>query len=109
MISCPPSRPCDIGKLSFNDHIGKIEDRGRDRQADRLGGLQVDGELESRRLLDRQIGGRGPLQDLGDIAGREARVFHTIWAVAGEAAIGDTLRILEGCRQPVRESKIQDT
>ena len=56
-----------------------------------------------------QIGGLSPLQDLGDIAGREARIFQTIWAVAEEAAIGNTLRILEDCRQPVREGKIQNT
>ena len=33
--------------------------RGRVRQVERPGGLEVDSQLELRRLLDRQIGGLG--------------------------------------------------
>ncbi len=33
------------------------------RQAERLGGLEIDDQLECRRLLDRQIGGLGALED----------------------------------------------
>ena len=36
----------------FDDLVGAGEDRWRDCQAERLGGLQVDHQLESRRLLD---------------------------------------------------------
>jgi hypothetical protein len=39
----------------------------RDRQAERLGGLQVGHQLERRRLLYRQIGGLGALEDFADI------------------------------------------
>src|SRR6516225_7440422 len=38
---------------SFDDLVGAGEDRWRNRQAQRLGGLEVDDQLELRRLLDR--------------------------------------------------------
>jgi hypothetical protein len=44
---------------SFDDLISPKEERRRDRQTDRLGGLEVDDQLEFGRLLDRQITRRG--------------------------------------------------
>jgi hypothetical protein len=41
------------------------EDRGRDSQAERLGGAEIDDQLERRRLLDRQIGRLGALEPQG--------------------------------------------
>jgi hypothetical protein len=38
-------------------------------QTERLRGLQVDHQLENRRLLDRQIGGLGAARDQVDIVG----------------------------------------
>ena len=38
----------------------------RNRQADLLGGFQIDDQLELRRLLDGQIGGLGAFQNLVD-------------------------------------------
>ena len=43
------------------------QQRRRDRQAEGLGGLEVDHQLELRGLLDGQIGGLGALEDLVDI------------------------------------------
>jgi hypothetical protein len=40
----------------FDHLIGAGEQRGRHRQAQRLGGLEIDREFDLRRLLDRQIG-----------------------------------------------------
>jgi hypothetical protein len=42
---------------SFNHLIRPLQDRRRDRQAERLGGLEVDDELELGGLLDRKLGG----------------------------------------------------
>ena len=42
--------------ILLDDLVGEVKDRGRDRQADRLGGFKVDDEQEFGRLLDRQIG-----------------------------------------------------
>src|SRR5206468_3316862 len=50
------------------DHlIGAGEDRGRHGEAERLRGLEVDDQLECGRLLDRQIGRLGALEDLSGI------------------------------------------
>src|SRR5215831_16304267 len=47
------------------DHlISAGEDRRRDRQAERLCGVEIDNQLEPRRLLDRQIARLGALEDL---------------------------------------------
>jgi hypothetical protein len=45
--------------LGSLDHlVGEGEDRLRHGQVERLGGLEIDDQLESGRLLDRQIGRR---------------------------------------------------
>src|SRR6266851_10531837 len=49
---------------SLDDLIGPQEERLRDRQAERLRGLEVDDQLELRRLLDRNIGRPSALQNL---------------------------------------------
>src|SRR4029453_14715711 len=52
------------------DHLGRLEEEGwRDGQAQGLGGLQVDHQLERHRLLHRQIGGLGPFENLVDVEG----------------------------------------
>src|SRR5262245_39140422 len=45
---------------------------GRNRQADLLGGFQIDDELELHRLLDRKIGGLRALQNLVHVGGGTA-------------------------------------
>src|SRR5260370_23178189 len=47
-------------RRSFNDFVGAGEDRWRHGEAERPGGLEIDDQLECRRLLDRQIGGVSP-------------------------------------------------
>ena len=50
------------------DHlIGAGEDRGRDRQAQRVGGLQIDGKSVMGRLFDRQIARCGAVEYLRDV------------------------------------------
>jgi hypothetical protein len=44
--------------------IRSLQERRRDRQAERLGGLEVDDQLELRGLLNGEIGGRAPLRIL---------------------------------------------
>ena len=47
------------------DHLPCLQHyRGRDRQAERLSGLEVDDELELRGLLDGQVGEFTPLRIL---------------------------------------------
>jgi hypothetical protein len=57
------------------DHlIGAGKDRWRDCQAEGLGGLEIDDQLECCRLLDRQIGGLGAVEDLSGINADQARL-----------------------------------
>ena len=42
---------------SFDDLVGKVEDRGRDREPERVGSVEVHDELELYWLLHRQFGG----------------------------------------------------
>jgi hypothetical protein len=52
------------------DHLIRLDQhRLRDRQPKRLGGLEIDDELELGRLLDWQVGGLGALQDLIYVGG----------------------------------------
>jgi len=51
----------------LDDLVGAGEDRWRHGEAERLGGLQVHDQLEPCRLLDRQVGGLGSVQDLSGI------------------------------------------
>jgi len=67
-IEPPPySDQCARRPTSFDHFIGAGEDRWRDRQPERLGGLQIDDQLELRRLLDRQIGRLGAVEDLSSV------------------------------------------
>jgi hypothetical protein len=57
--------PVPVYPTRLLDHlIGQEEQRWRHRDPQYLGGLQVNDQLELRRLLHRQVGGLGTLQDL---------------------------------------------
>ena len=58
-------------KRSFDDLVGAGEDRGRDGEAESLGGLQIHNQFESCGLLDREVGRFLTLQDLVYVVGRE--------------------------------------
>ena len=53
--------------LLFDHLIGALQERLRDGEAERLGGLEIDDQLEFRRWLDRQIAGLGALENTIDI------------------------------------------
>jgi hypothetical protein len=40
----------------FDHLVAAVEDRERDRQTERLGGLEIDGQFDFRGLLNRQLG-----------------------------------------------------
>src|SRR5215468_3139916 len=73
----------------LDDLVGEHQHRVRYRQSERLCGLQVDDQLEARRLYDRQIGGGGPLQDASGVIAGEPTGLAAAHAVAHQPAGSD--------------------
>src|SRR5437870_10142282 len=76
-------------RSSLNDLIRSQQQRWRDGEAEGLRGLQVDDQLELGGLLDRQVGGLGPLQNPVDIPGSDTPALEEI------ASIGDETTALD--------------
>jgi hypothetical protein len=53
----------------LDNMVRSDEDGPRDREAESPGGLQVDDQLELRRLLHGQVGGLRAFEDLVDVGG----------------------------------------
>ncbi len=72
---------------SLFDHVvGTNEYRSWDGEAKCLSGLEVDRQLELRRLHHRQIGGLLTLEDARDVTTHQMIGLGEIGSVAGEAA-----------------------
>src|SRR5262245_8838557 len=69
----------------FNDFVGKAEHSWRNVEAECLGGLQVDHQLEFGRLQHRHIGWPLPLEDTAGINAGLAKCVRYAGAVADQA------------------------
>jgi hypothetical protein len=85
-------------KQSLNHLIRPQQEPRRDREAEGLGGLQVDDQLERCRLLDWQIAGLGALEDLVDGIGRASPENGVTWALGDEASLLHKVSLLEDRR-----------
>src|SRR5207245_5241188 len=97
-----------VERALFEHVVGPQQECLLDREAERLGGLQVDDQLELRRLLDREVGRLGPLENLVSVDGGTPEAFGDVWRVGHEAA---GLRELPGPkdgRQLVLLRKVRD-
>src|SRR5882672_11291436 len=77
----PDSRTA--ANASLFDHLGGAgEQRGRQVEAERFCGLEVDDKLELGRLLDRKLASALACKDSGDISRRGAIKFKVVGRVA---------------------------
>ena len=85
-------------RLLFDDLVSAGEDRRRDGEAERLGGLEIDDQLEGRWLLDRQIGWLGALQDPSGVNAGLVSDGYVVNSIANQAADRDEWRMRIYCR-----------
>jgi len=76
------SKPASL----FDHLVGEQQERFGDREAERLGSLEIDPQFEFRRLDHRQIGRLFPAQDTGDIDASLPVQLAGVRAIADEAA-----------------------
>src|ERR1700730_7721071 len=67
------------------DLIRPQQERRRDRQAESLGGLEVDHEIKLRRLLHGKVRGLRAFQDLVDVGGGAPEQVRQIWPIGHQA------------------------
>src|SRR5512138_951793 len=89
------------GVRLVDDLVGALQERRRNREPERLGGLGVDGQLELRWLLDGKAAGAGALEDLVDVRGGPLIEVRIARPVAHQPADVDVLTGREDRRQPV--------
>src|SRR6516164_3396525 len=91
--------------MLFDDPVGAGEDRERDWQAERLGGVQVDHQLELCRLLDRQMVRLGVGENPADIGPSLPPGFVKVAPIADQAASGRELAPLTDRRNRMARRK----
>ena len=84
------------------------QERLRNRQAEHLGGRQINDEIELGRLLDRKIGGLRTAQYFVDIVGRAPPLVRPIWSIGHQTACFDVLPKAVYRRQPRAERQSVD-
>src|SRR5215831_5908739 len=72
----PPSRFTSLDHL-----VGEQQERLRDRQAERLGGGQVDDEIELGGLLDRDVTRLRPAENLVNIISGAPELLRKAWPI----------------------------
>ena len=77
----------------FDDLVGGSEQIGRHAEAERLGGLEIDGKLELRRQLHGQVGRLLALEDAIDMGCRAPEEIGVVDSIGGQAVRRDHVSI----------------
>src|SRR5262245_66684602 len=96
-----------IGWL-FNHLVGTDEQCGREGDAQRPGGLEVEDEIELRRLLYRKLARLRALQDLVHIVRRALKQVVIIRRIGNQSARLGVLAIGISRGEPVLDRKLRD-
>src|SRR5499433_2409285 len=75
-----------LASPSLNHLIRPRQQRGRDREADGLGGLEVDDQLECGGLPDGKITGLRAFEDAVNVAGSLPPHISLVWPISDQAA-----------------------
>src|SRR5262245_9411929 len=79
-------------RLSLFDHlVGAGEQRGVHVDAERLGGREINNEIELGRLLDREVGWLRPPQNLVDKVASTPEQVWEVWSIRHQAARFDVV------------------
>src|SRR5712672_1958701 len=99
-VSCQKRTHTPLQTVSSFDHlVGAGEQRGWHSEAEGLGGRQIDHELELGRLLDRQIGRLGALENFSGVLASLAICSANVGSVAHQTT---------GCDELTREVNRRD-
>src|SRR4030095_8563052 len=103
----PPARSAGSGGGPlFDPLIRPRQQRRWDREAEGLGGLEVDHQLELCRLLDREVAGLGALEDLVSVDGGTPHQITEIRAITHQPTRLHMIPPTEKRWQPVPESQL---
>jgi hypothetical protein len=94
--------------LLFNDLIGGGEQIGRHRQAERLGGFEVEHRFVLGRRLHRQVGRLGAAEYAIYVAGCVPALFDLIRSVGDQAAAGSEVTVGVDRGQSVSGRQLDD-
>src|SRR5262249_46029802 len=94
---------------SFDHLVGAGEQRGRDGEANRLGGRQVDDKFELGRLLHGDIGRLRPAQNLIDKLGCTPELGLHAWPIGHQASCFDKLAGKMNRRQSQTDRQVFDS
>src|SRR6266487_2621002 len=107
--SLEPASYAISAERSSLDHLVRAQQqRLRDREPERLGGLEVDHELELGRLFHGKLAGLRPLENLVDEACEPEIKIGIVHRVAYQSARLDELAGRIGGGQPVARHQIDD-
>src|SRR5215467_15585368 len=104
-----PNIRCDASGRLFDEFGGiNVENPRQGSETKRLGGRDVDDELECGRLLDRDIAGLRAVENLVHKLGCATEHIGEVWSVGHETASLDEIAGTEHRRQPRVERRRDD-